>query len=270
MRKTIVIAVLLLSACKPSVEKGSPFVTGPAGISNINDGIVWSISSLEYTGWTGTTTPTGLGEAGVLDPVNITNGDGGSVSIQFTWTSGVTSQSYNGTVSGTYNNLTIQATNAPNSCNYTAQGSLSDDSLVFSGTYSGTGSSHCLLKSGTFRLTRECTNCEPEPVCVGPWVYNGSNPFNLQPSSDANELSYVLANVTPNQLSGPNKTNLSATSWASDGNYPVVLLKGPQSQYILIVNVTTGQVIQSPFENNNGRQQDFSHASTFICTEQDN
>jgi len=90
------------------------------------------------------------------------------------------------------------------------------------------------------------------------------NPFSLPNSSDATERAYVQTTVSP-LLIGPTKTSLSGTtSWVSDGNYPVVLVKA-STVYWLYTNVTTGQVLQSPGYNPNGQQQNLSHVSRFTC-----
>ncbi len=112
-----------------------------------------------------------------------------------------------------------------------------------------------------------CPPPPPPPVlaCVaGPYSYDGPATFSLANSGDATELAYVNSHVSPGLFTGPTKTSLTTTTWTSDGNYAVVLVKSGTT-YRLYVNVTVGQVLQSPGFNPQGKQQAISHVSTFAC-----
>jgi hypothetical protein len=60
------------------------------------------------------------------------------------------------------------------------------------------------------------------------------------------------------------KLALQDTSWVSDGDYPVVLVKSATS-YRLYVNVTAGSVLTTSSTNANGTPQAISHVSRFVC-----
>ncbi len=114
-----------------------------------------------------------------------------------------------------------------------------------------------------------CTIVPPPPpppvACSLTAVYNGSNPFSLANSGDATELAYVRTNVS-NLLNGPVKTELTGTtSFVSDGNYPVVLVKAANSYY-LYTNVVVGQVLLSQSFNSHDVRQNISHISRFTCS----
>jgi len=89
----------------------------------------------------------------------------------------------------------------------------------------------------------------PDP-CAGPWQYSGSNPFALPNSSDATIVEYVRAHVS-SRLDGPIESDVQGTSWTSDGNYPVVVVKS-STQFWLHVNVTPGAVLPTSSTNQNG------------------
>ncbi len=113
-----------------------------------------------------------------------------------------------------------------------------------------------------------CTLIPPPPpppsTCGLTAVYNGINPFSLGNSGDATELAYVQANVS-NLLTGPVKYEpTSTTSWTSDGNYPVVLVKS-STTYYLYTNVVLGQVLLSQSFNSHEVRQNISHISRFSC-----
>ncbi len=108
-----------------------------------------------------------------------------------------------------------------------------------------------------------CTYAPPPVVC-SVVSYIGANPFTLENSGDATELAYVQANVSAS-LYGPVKFEPdTTTSWVSDGNYPVVLVKAG-TVYYLYVNVQTGDVLQSQAFNSHGVRQNISHVSKFTC-----
>jgi hypothetical protein len=85
----------------------------------------------------------------------------------------------------------------------------------------------------------------------------------LLDSGDATELGYVQTHVSP-LLVGPVKTGLQDTSWVSDGDYAVVLVKSATS-YWLYVNVTAGSVLTTSSTNAEGAPQAISHVSRFVC-----
>ena len=103
----------------------------------------------------------------------------------------------------------------------------------------------------------------PPDACAGPWTYTGPNPFSLPNAGEATQLAYVREHVSA-LLVGPEKTSLTTTQWTSDGNYPVVIVKSSTS-YALHVNVRAGQVLPTPSTNHNGKPQDISHVSRFVC-----
>ena len=65
-------------------------------------------------------------------------------------------------------------------------------------------------------------------------------------------------------LVGSVKTGLQETSWMSDGDYAVVLVKSATS-YWLHVNVTAGSVLPTSSTNSDGTPQAISHVSRFVC-----
>ena len=73
----------------------------------------------------------------------------------------------------------------------------------------------------------------------------------------------MQANVSP-ELVGPMKTGLQSTSWTSDGDYAVVLVKSATT-YWLHVNVTAGSVLPTSSMNSDGTPQAISHVSAFVC-----
>jgi hypothetical protein len=103
----------------------------------------------------------------------------------------------------------------------------------------------------------------PPNLCAGPWTYGGPNPFELPDSGNASELAYVQAHVSP-LLVGPVTTEIQGSSWTSDGNYAVVIIKSSTS-YWLHVNVTQGSVLPTSSTNGSGNPQGISHISRFEC-----
>ncbi len=89
----------------------------------------------------------------------------------------------------------------------------------------------------------------------------------LANSGDATELAWVQTNISGGSaLTGPVSTSLSGpTTWTSDGNYPVVLVKGAGQDFGVYVNVKTGDVLTTPSTNHNGILQAISHVSRFAC-----
>jgi len=103
-------------------------------------------------------------------------------------------------------------------------------------------------------------------ACVGPFIYNGENPFSLPDYGNATELEYVRTHVSM-LLVGPVRTEFgedAGTSWTSDGDYPVVIVKSATSAW-LYTNVVKGQILQSPAFNQNGKQQAISYVSRYTC-----
>jgi hypothetical protein len=76
-------------------------------------------------------------------------------------------------------------------------------------------------------------------------------------------LAYVRAHVSP-LLDGPIKSDVQGTSWTSDGNYPVVIVKS-STKFWLHVNVTAGAVLPTSSTNQNGNPQGISHIDRFVC-----
>ncbi len=77
------------------------------------------------------------------------------------------------------------------------------------------------------------------------------------------------ANVTGGaSLTGPSKIDGTATTWTSNGNYPVVLVKGAAQDYRVYLNVVAGQVLTTPSTNPHGDLQNISHVSIFVCPSQ--
>jgi hypothetical protein len=102
----------------------------------------------------------------------------------------------------------------------------------------------------------------PPPTC--PVLEKSSSQTTISPSSDAAEQGYVDSAFGA-FFKIKYKDGIGGTSWTSPGNYPVVLLKGPGHDYLVLTGVTTGQVVESPFLNPNGQKQDFSHVVKFVC-----
>jgi hypothetical protein len=102
----------------------------------------------------------------------------------------------------------------------------------------------------------------PEPTC--PVLAKSSAQAAINPSSDAAEQGYVDATFG-SFVRIKYKYNVKGTLWTSPGNYPVVLLKGPGHDYLVLTGVTAGQVVESPFLNPSGQKQDFSHVVKFVC-----
>lgn len=260
MNRLILTAFALFSLTACSTEKGS--ILAPTDFTqdasrSLQDA-PGALRPLTVAPWTGTTTATGLGESGTLSATFAFAGD--VITADLTWTAGGSPLAYHGHVTGTIGALTITAVEVTK-CTYTAQGALSADGLHLSGTYQGAGPGVCPQKTGTFQLSRQ-----PDRLAcaAGPYAYDGANPFELANSGDATELAYVNAHVSPGPFSGPNKTELTGTSWTSDGAYAVLLVKSAQS-YALYTNVSPGQVIVSPSSNKQGALQGISHISTFAC-----
>jgi hypothetical protein len=103
----------------------------------------------------------------------------------------------------------------------------------------------------------------PTDPCAGPWQYAGPNPFELPNSGEQTVLAYVRAHVSP-LLVGPIKSDVQGTTWTSDGNYAVVLVKS-STQFWLHVNVTRGSVLPTSSTNSNGNPQGISHVDRFVC-----
>ena len=180
MKRTIVTLLLgtaLMAGCARNTDGLS--LTGPAPDSHFQllVGPVLpspTISILTASAWAGTTTPTGLGEAGTLS-ATFSFGAGDSFTADLTWTSGVSSLTYHGTVlAPDPAHITITAIE-PSKCTYTAAGALSQDSKTLSGTYRGAGPGVCPQKTGAFVLTRKAD----EPTCpssAGDNPGHGNNP----------------------------------------------------------------------------------------------
>jgi hypothetical protein len=219
--------------------------------------------------WTGTETAT-VGESGKLK-VNLTQlpTPGQEIAATLVWTSALTSLSYEGTLTGTLDQMVITASNNPGGhmCGYRAIGALNQEGTEITGTYSGVGPNPCPTKSGSFVLRRQPIP-PPPPVteCPATFIYNGPNPFELPNSSDASELAYVRSNVS-SALSSAGKVSLTGkTEWTSDGNYAVVIVKSG-TVWFIYTNVSAGDVLQSPAVNSQGKRQEISHVSRFACVE---
>jgi hypothetical protein len=76
-------------------------------------------------------------------------------------------------------------------------------------------------------------------------------------------LAYVRDHVSP-LLDGPISSDVQGTSWTSDGNYPVVIVKS-STQFWLHVNVTQGSVLPTSSTTQSGNPQGISHLDRFIC-----
>jgi hypothetical protein len=87
------------------------------------------------------------------------------------------------------------------------------------------------------------------------------------PSADA-ELAYVNAHVSP-LLTGPVRTELGGpSSWTSDGDYAVVIVRSTTG-YWLYVNVTTGSVLNagsiSTTSGGTTEPPRIKYVSRFVC-----
>ena len=284
-RIAIAIQIVALSTTACGITTGSLLPTAPAAIDGAavaGAGPIHSLSAV-VGGWTGTETAT-YGESGalVVTFAQLPTSDG-AITASLSWTSARTLLTFNGILTGILDQMVITATNGPaNACSYRAVGALNQAGTQITGTYTGVGPTPCPSKAGTFVLNRESTPPPPvppvppvpptppippippvAPACPPSYTYTGPGTFQLANSGDAVELAYVQANVSA-LLSGPVKTELTTTSWTSDGSYPVVLVKSAQT-YTLYANVRTGDVLQSPAFNQNGKQQAISHVSRFAC-----
>lgn len=76
-------------------------------------------------------------------------------------------------------------------------------------------------------------------------------------------LAYVQAHVSP-LLVGGMKSDVQGTTWTSDGDYAVVIIKS-STQFWLHVNVTQGSVLPTSSTNGNGNPQGISHVDRFVC-----
>lgn len=103
----------------------------------------------------------------------------------------------------------------------------------------------------------------PADPCAGPWQYAGPNPFELPNSGEQTVLAYVQAHVSP-LLVGGMKSDVQGTTWTSDGDYAVVIIKS-STQFWLHVNVTQGSVLPTSSTNGNGNPQGISHVDRFVC-----
>lgn len=262
----------ILSAC--SSEKGgglitAPFVppttvkTGGSGSFGAGGG-GWEIGkplSLVTGTWTGVETAS-VGQSGTLS-VTFTQSPtpDGVVAATLSWTSATTSLTFHGTLTGTLSAMVITATDGPvGGCSYNATGSLNPAGTQITGSYTGAGPGACPTKAGTFVLNGQSY---VPPACPQEFSYTGPATFTLANSGDATELAYIHDHVNA-LLTGPTKVEPGGKSWTSDGNYPAVLVKSGTT-YAIFVNVTTGQVLQSPGLNPQGKQQDISHVSKFVC-----
>lgn len=151
MRKHLaLVSLIVCAACS-----GSP-VAPTSAPANFEPGTLSSEAANALSGtWKGTTTPTNFwstGSAGTLtaifDTDNGTERDG-----QATWISGLTHQTYTGTVDGTISNLVVTVKSEKN-CSYKASGAISDDQKHFNGSYHGSGAG-CAEDAGTFALTKQ-------------------------------------------------------------------------------------------------------------------
>ncbi len=259
MTRLMVWSVVAALAAGCSATKGGSSTMAPsagpaAGVVSSQD--VLSTLTTPNPVWTGTTTASD----GVSGAATVTFGTSGTVS----WT-GPTG-TYTGTFSatnpgnGVHVVATIQGSGAASACNYAVVGDVVGG--VLTGTYTLGGP--CIDKSGhgTFRLVQGAVL-----VSCGPFSYGGPHVIQLSNSGDATELAWVKANVTNGgDLSGPTTTTLNGpTTWTSDGNYPVVLVKGAGQDFGVYVNVTTGQVLTTPSTNSHGDLQAISHVARFVC-----
>jgi hypothetical protein len=136
-----------------SVEKGSYLSPSavPLGIPSSSSGQPGTASLV--TGlWTGTATAA-HGESGNLS-VTFTQPPtpDQAVSASIVWTSAATSLVFTGTLTGTINNLNIDASNLPGGCTYKAVGALNQTGTIITGTYTATGPGSCPQKAGSFTL----------------------------------------------------------------------------------------------------------------------
>jgi hypothetical protein len=154
MNRLIAMLLVAFVSVGCSLEKGSSLSPGPNAVSLVPSSSGQPGPASLVTGiWTGTATAS-HGESGSLtatftQPPTADQ----AVSATIAWTSATSSLVFNGVLTGTIDNLNIDATNLPGGCTYKAVGALNQAGTVITGTYTATGPGSCPQKTGSFTLS---------------------------------------------------------------------------------------------------------------------
>ena len=153
MNRLIAMLLVAFVCVGCSQEKGSYISPGSVSFDIPSSSGQLQPASLVTGTWTGTATAS-HGESGTLSATfTQPPTPDQAVSATIAWTSNTTSLVFNGVLTGTIDNLNIDASNLPGGCTYKAVGALNEAGTIITGNYTATGPGSCPQKAGSFTLS---------------------------------------------------------------------------------------------------------------------
>ena len=152
MNRLIAMLLVAFVCVGCSQEKGGFTGPGSVSIGIPSSGGQPQPASLVTGLWTGTATAS-HGESGTLS-VTFTQPPtpDQAISASVVWISATSSLVFDGVLTGTIDNLNIDASNLPGGCTYKAVGALNEAGTIITGNYTATGPGSCPQKAGSFTL----------------------------------------------------------------------------------------------------------------------